>query len=363
MRNLFLGVCLAPYRVDLYNYLNKHFECDIYFQYERMRSQNYNMQLLLDKCEFIPAILKNRKIGNRMVIKDLNRLLRTNNPNFVFVPEFSLLTIQILWLKFIHRYKFKVICVCDDSYDMVMGNDFSKFHRLARRILTPFLDNLVVVDDKVRVWYQQNYHKGVWLPIISDEKKMRGKYRDLLPLSCQIEEEYGLRGKKVILFVGRLVGLKNVSTLIRAYVPLKEKAALVVIGDGECKEELKQLDVQLDANVIFTGRKEGDELMAWYNIADMFVLPSTQEAFGAVTNEALLAGCYSFVSEKAGSSSLIENGVNGHIFNPCRDEELTSLLRAYIDKMNNKGSIVLKPDLMLWSFQERIQSTLHEISK
>lgn len=194
-------------------------------------------------------------------------------------------------------------------------------------------------------------------------KKMRGKYRDLLPLSCQIEEEYGLRGKKVILFVGRLVGLKNVSTLIRAYVPLKEKAALVVIGDGECKEELKQLDVQLDANVIFTGRKEGDELMAWYNIADMFVLPSTQEAFGAVTNEALLAGCYSFVSEKAGSSSLIENGVNGHIFNPCRDEELTSLLRAYIDKMNNKGSIVLKPDLMLWSFQERIQSTLHEISK
>ena len=36
MRNLMFGVCIAPYRIDLYNYLYTHFNCEIYFQYEDM---------------------------------------------------------------------------------------------------------------------------------------------------------------------------------------------------------------------------------------------------------------------------------------------------------------------------------------
>ena len=29
MRNLMFGVCIAPYRIDLYNYLYTHFNCEI----------------------------------------------------------------------------------------------------------------------------------------------------------------------------------------------------------------------------------------------------------------------------------------------------------------------------------------------
>ena len=158
--------------------------------------------------------------------------------------------------------------------------------------------------------------KGVWMPIISDDIKARRIYEALLPLSVKINRDYGLEGYKVILFVGRLVALKNVSSLIKAYSPLKQMAKLVIIGDGECRGDLEKLDRKLETKAIFVGRKEGDELLAWYNIADIFVLPSVQEAFGAVTNEALLAGCYTLVSEKAGSSSIIHSGFNGEIFNP-----------------------------------------------
>ena len=38
MRNLMFGVCIAPYRIDLYNYLYTHFNCEIYFQYEDMNA-------------------------------------------------------------------------------------------------------------------------------------------------------------------------------------------------------------------------------------------------------------------------------------------------------------------------------------
>ena len=46
------------------------------------------------------------------------------------------------------------------------------------------------------------------------------------------------------------------------------------------------------------------------------------EAFGAVTNEALLFGCNCIVSDKAGSSCIIEQGVNGYLFNPYDADDL-----------------------------------------
>ena len=109
------------------------------------------------------------------------------------------------------------------------------------------------------------------------------------------------------------------------------------------------------------GRKEGDELLAWYNIADIFVLPSVQEAFGAVTNEALLAGCYTFVSEKAGSSSIIHSGFNGEIFNPHSTIELTQLLKIQINKLDSKDNIKLKDNLMPYSFVNMLDRALQGI--
>ena len=79
------------------------------------------------------------------------------------------------------------------------------------------------------------------MPIISDDIKARRIYEALLPLSVKINRDYGLEGYKVILFVGRLVALKNVSSLIKAYSPLKQMAKLVIIGDGECRGDLEKL--------------------------------------------------------------------------------------------------------------------------
>jgi len=56
-------------------------------------------------------------------------------------------------------------------------------------------------------------------------------------------------------------------------------------------------------------------LYAWYNLASVFILASYKEPFGAVTNEALIAGCRVVVSERAGSSCLVSI-TNGEIINP-----------------------------------------------
>lgn len=359
MKNLFLGVGLAPYRIDLYNYLYESFNCDIYFQNRNLVSQKFNVHDLRKDAIFPERYLKTKKIGGRKIILNMERMIMEFQPKIVFTPEFSFITIQALILrKFLHA-NFKVVSICDDSMDMICGNDFSIFHKIARKIIVPMLDNLILANEDTCLWYQKNYTKGLYFPIISDEKKMRAKYKHLLSLSQLIYEKENLVNKKIILFVGRLVGLKNVKTLINAYLNIKEEATLVIIGDGEEKKALQVLSVDCKS-IIFKGRLEGDELYAWYNIADICVLPSTQEAFGAVTNEALIAGCRCLVSEKAGSKCLIDEN-NGEIFNPYDMEVLSRLLDANLKKIVKPDKLVLKPNLMPISFKTMLYSTLSEL--
>ena len=79
-------------------------------------------------------------------------------------------------------------------------------------------------------------------------------------------------------------------------------------------------------DIYYVGRKEGIELKAWYLAGQILVLPSSYEPFGAVVNEALLAGEFAMVSENAGATCLIndENGLILDIRKPIIDfKEIT----------------------------------------
>ena len=153
-------------------------------------------------------------------------------------------------------------------------------------------------------------------------------------MSHSMQREYGLHGKRVVLYVGRLAPEKNLECLVRAAAALPEDAVLVIAGSGSLGPELQDLAVRLKVSAIFTGWLEGERLAAWYNLADVFVLPSLVEPFGAVVNDALAAGCFCLVSGRCGSSCLIRQGWNGELFDPEDEERLASLLR---EACRNRG--------------------------
>ena len=130
----------------------------------------------------------------------------------------------------------------------------------------------------------------------------------------------------------------------------------VIIGSGEEEKSLKQQAKKINREIIFTGRLEGDELIAWYNVGDVFVLLSTQEAFGAVTNEALLAGNYVIVSEKAGSNCLVEENVNGFIVDPYNIDMISQAIEKLLSRIISKNDILsIRPNLMRILFQEKLR--------
>ena len=111
---------------------------------------------------------------------------------------------------------------------------------------------------------------------------------------------------KVVLFVGALDKahrFKGVPVLLRAMTCIPDKVVLIVVGDGDLRQELeleaKRLNVA--SRVTFAGAKLHSELAWYYNAADVTVLPSTGvESFGLVLIESMACGTPVIASDLPG---------------------------------------------------------------
>lgn len=138
--------------------------------------------------------------------------------------------------------------------------------------------------------------------------------------------------------VGRQIPCKNLMTLLKAYlkyvtsVGLEKAINLLMIGDGSDQPELKAFVKKngLTHKVKFLPFKTQDELVGLYQTAQALCIPSQQETWGLVINEALAAGCPVFASNQCGASNvLIKNGVNGYRFD-CHDvESLAEIMQKF----------------------------------
>ncbi len=108
--------------------------------------------------------------------------------------------------------------------------------------------------------------------------------------AAQLREAHG--GRKIVLFVGRLIYYKGADVLVRAMSGVD--ADLVMIGSGPLEEELRDIAAEagIADRVTFLAPVDTAELTAWYHAADVFALPSVarSEAFGLVQIEAHAAG-------------------------------------------------------------------------
>lgn len=359
---LIIHPIIAPYRIDFFNALYRAFDTEVILFLRNLASQKFDYQQISKLLDFSPKYLCNLYKGLKLP-KGLFNEIKKNNPEIIITNECNPTSLTALLYKFLVNRNCRICSIIDDSYEMaVEGKSFTIKHKIAKKIILPLFDQIICVEPRVEQYFQKKYKKGVYFPIIADEEKARKKYEELLPNSNNIVVKNQLEMKKVLLFVGRLVHLKNIQKIIPAFLEVsQEDYTLVIIGDGEMRNELETL-ANNKTNIIFTGRLEGDELLAWYNIANVFILPSYKEAFGAVTNEALMAGCYSIVSKNAGSSCLISPGNNGEIIDPMDDEDIKNAIKRTMNKVNPVTlPLHLRENLMLSSFESHIDRLIHSL--
>jgi glycosyltransferase involved in cell wall biosynthesis len=188
----------------------------------------------------------------------------------------------------------------------------------------------------------------------------------------ELKDELGIRNKAIVLYVGQLVERKGVKYLLKAYAQLKGEfdVALLIVGDGIQKNELEDLCAKEDIqDAFFVGYKQLEELPAYYAASDIFVLPSTEEVWGLVLNEAMACGLPVITTDKVGASvDLIKEGVNGYVVEAKNVERLYQAMKKILSNpelkqsMGNKSQQIINDGFRLEDAKQGFANTIDYIA-
>jgi glycosyltransferase involved in cell wall biosynthesis len=134
--------------------------------------------------------------------------------------------------------------------------------------------------------------------------------------------------KNLILSIGRLTKQKDFKNLIISFSYVEKYFSnykLVIIGDGELKDNLKTLveNLKLQNKVIFTGWKNNMDI--YYKSSKLFVLNSIYEGLGNVVIDAVNYNLPIITTNcKSGPSEIIDNGKGGYIVPIQNPKKLSS---------------------------------------
>jgi colanic acid/amylovoran biosynthesis glycosyltransferase len=138
-----------------------------------------------------------------------------------------------------------------------------------------------------------------------------------------------------ILMVGRAVPEKGQGVLIEAISELARRgidARLTLVGDGPHLPELRALAERAGVahSVTFAGAVGQDEIVSYYERADVFALPSFAEGLPVVLMEAMATGLPVVTTRITGIPELVDDGVSGHLVRPGRADELAGALERVL---------------------------------
>jgi glycosyltransferase involved in cell wall biosynthesis len=215
--------------------------------------------------------------------------------------------------------------------------------RLQRAVLRyavfPLIDYFLYVGEQNKHFYRQygvESKKLIFSPYAVDNRRFRSEAAVLTPQKQQLRMSMELpTDKKVVLFTGKFVPVKRVFDLLDAFHQVRElDAVLVLVGDGELKDELLRRiqDLRLDKQVFLPGFANQREIARYYALADVLILCSESETWGLSVNEALNFGLPVLVSDTVGcAEDLVRDGENGFIFPKGNTVQLAKDLRFVLE--------------------------------
>lgn len=354
--------------MDFFNSLSEVYDAELYFEFSDPLEQTFNQQALQDRLRLRPHLLRPGWFGLKNLRVEVLSILRKKHPEMVFISEYNLLGLLVCIYKLLFQWNLRIVTICDDN--LLMAQQAGRIKRLTRYVLLHVMDGVILADEKAYHWYQAKLPyraRYVHFPIIQSDEVYRLRLQEALPLAERISTQLSLFGKQLILYVGRLAEVKQVSLLIDSFqriAPTHPKAALLVVGDGPLRQALEKqaaTDLQ-EKRIHFVGKQEGIALLAYYNIAQLFVLPSRYEPFGTVVNEALLSGCYTLCSAVAGATCLIKEGENGSLFDPSQPELLAKKLQDALADIAPLSQLTLKPNRMTLHYSELFARLMAHLS-
>ena len=167
-----------------------------------------------------------------------------------------------------------------------------------------------------------------------DEKKIEYLFYTIDTNSYILKEIEDIKNsKRVFLYIGSLSFRKGIDILLKSFLKIQnENWKLVLIGpdysNGKYQQFVKNNNIN---NVQFLGPKNSTEIINYMKQADVFILPSRFDGWGAVLNEAAFAKKPIISTTQTGAAyHLIEDKKNGFKIKTGSQKELLKAMEFFV---------------------------------
>jgi len=268
--------------------------------------------------------------------------------------------LKAAWLA--KRAGLKVLMRCEATDHVASSTGLKRLLREGTvHFLLSQIDSCLAIGTRNRDFYLQRGFPAErigFMPYCVDNDHFRTKAQsaDVEGLRAQLSLE---QGRPVILYASKFMARKYPDQLLEAYLRLPApRPYLIYVGDGEMRGNL-EATVQKNQlkDVRFAGFRNQGELPAFYAMADIFVLPSINETWGLVVNEAMNAGCAIITTDQVGSAAdLVRSGKNGFAIKACDVSALTNALTACLaeERFRDMGERSLEI-IQRWGIEQNVE--------
>lgn len=198
---------------------------------------------------------------------------------------------------------------------------------------------LIVPSKKIYNLFKDKYKFTKNIHIVPTGIETDKFYREKFNLKDinKLKKELGIRKRDfVIMTVSRLAQEKSVDRLINNHKKLLESFPnfkLLIVGDGPDIKKLKDLtcDLNIEKNVIFTGKVPLENVPIYYQLGNVFVTASTTETQGLTVIEAMSSSMPIVAIRDDSFINSVLNDFNGYLFE-TNEEYIEYISKLYLDK-------------------------------
>jgi len=236
---------------------------------------------------------------------------------------------SLIWIIKLFKPKTKIVFTFHSQcYYNTKWGKLAKFYlMLGERIGCLLADKVIVVSKSLQRYVENKYKKQVeYIPNgvkIIEKKEIK-----------EIKEKWSLEKDSYILSVSRIVKNKGLEYLVDAYQKIETEKKLVIVGDGDFLNKLKDL-AKNNKNIIFTGSQSGSVLSELFSNASLFVQASEAEGLSISLLEAMSAKLPLLVSNIDANKEVVKE--NALIFENKNVEDLKNKLKLFLEQRENLG--------------------------
>lgn len=323
----------APYRMDFFSELSKYVDLTVIFERRSASDRDSRWQKDIQPS-FKTIFLDAKKIGTDNsisfnVIKAIDL-----NSDVIVIGMYSTCTAMIAQT-YLKRHKKPYFLNTDGGF---VGND-----NIAKRILkryfissaswwlttgklsSEYFEYYGASKDRIYI-YPFSSIKSDDIQIVEDNEKER------------IREELGLPDTRIVISVGQFIYRKGFDLLIDAASMMDRSIYWIIIGGSPIEEYKKAIEKNKVNNIHFMDFMKPEILYKFYKAADLFVLPTREDIWGLVVNEAIAFGLPIVTTDRCiAGSEVISDGENGFIAKSDDVDDLKNKLELAISDEFLKG--------------------------